>query len=228
MRFFYFLIERVLTKKILSSIFIFLFVAFSTEQSNAQVSFSANVNCPVWAGENVFQIRTGTTNQSIHVASICWSANCYNGADGVFAANVTLGNSAYLCDGLGQDSYGDAWNSSESVSIKANGVSIGTYIVLGSSQIHFFTLQVGIPAFELAQETNPTFFTAAPACNNASIRMGGGVWRDEAIVQNTWYNWITPATFLANGNQFRIRPTKTFKINAVRFFYRLIYFLTQF
>jgi hypothetical protein len=185
---------------------IFLFVAFATEQSNAQVNFTANVSWPCWAGENWFRIRTGTNSFSAPAIDFCAPGNCYNGANVNYTATgVNLGSLPMSCTGYFIemfDSYGDGWNCTGTLTLFANGVNVGTYALAAGG---YGTAALNLPAAVLLGCSKAAEAAAvgsgAVACNNATLNLGSGAFRDLQLAANTWYNfsWANNGGGTTNG-----------------------------
>lgn len=175
-------------------------------QSNvtSQVNFTADFNWPSWSGENCFYI---IAPDGSNIGCFCDPNRCYNGNSGSYSAtNINLGTLACLSGDYiirTYEGYGDGWNSSGTITIYANGQLIGTYGNTCTSAGCFQDFQFNILGYELDQETNPLLVSAS-GCNDGSIRVGGGAWRDLTVSPNTHYNFtwdVSPS----NMNQGRIR-----------------------
>lgn len=179
--------------------FLILLVSFINFHSIAQtINFTANISWPSWSGENRFRVgRNG-----IWTPYICDPARCYNGTNGSYSATgITVGTlnaDPALAADLGncrpftlqvQDAYGDGWNSSGSVTIFANGVNVGTWTVSGSGGTAIFSLPATVLQAVTWGSEGATVSSTATSCNDATLNLGSGAYRDIQLAANTYYNF---------------------------------------
>jgi hypothetical protein len=179
--------------------FLILLVSFINFHSIAQtINFTANISWPSWSGEN--RLRVG--RNGIWTPYICDPARCYNGTNGSYSATgITVGTlnaDPALAADLGncrpftlqvQDAYGDGWNSSGSVTIFANGVNVGTWTVSGSGGTAIFSLPATVLQAVTWGSEGATVSSTATSCNDATLNLGSGAYRDIQLAANTYYNF---------------------------------------
>ena len=191
--------------------FLILCISFINFHTIAQtINITADINWPQWSGENRFRIaRNGGTWSGW----ICDPAQCYSGnagaynVTGIAVATINAGG-ALASDGSYcrpfllqmQDRWGDGWNGGGSVTIFANGINVGTWNAGGGSgQTITFSLPPAVlQTIEWGAE-GPAVSSTATGCNNATLDIGSGAYRDIQLAANTYYNFSWTNNTATNG-----------------------------